>query len=451
MTQDISSLLDQAHAISQDYASTINDRRVGPSQEDLNALQAFHHPLPEQSTKPSVVIEKLGRLGSPATMATTGPRFFGYVVGGALPVTIAAAQIAAAWDQNAGAWALAPIAAELEDVSAKWMLDLIDLPRDATVGFVTGSTMGTFSAVAAARAALLKNVGWNVKTKGLNGAPPLRVVTSEEIHPTNTRALGYAGIGLDQVERVPTDDQGRIRVDAMPELDDRTLVMLQAGNINSGAFDDFQTIIPKARAAGAWTHIDGAFGLWARASTTRRHLTNGVELADSWSIDGHKWLNLPQDNAIYAVRNAEAIADVFQINTTYLFRTERREPNTLTPELSRRARGIEFWAALATLGREGVAEIIDRGIALAALFADGLREIGYEVLNDVTLNQVVFRLATKEATQRAMQFVQEEGVLWLGPTTWQGKEALRISVSSAATREEDVKLSLESLKRAKNS
>jgi glutamate/tyrosine decarboxylase-like PLP-dependent enzyme len=389
-------------------------------------------------------LAELDRIGSPATVATTGGRFFGFVVGGALPVTVAASWLASAWDQNAGTWILAPAAAELEVAAAEWLLDIFDLPRDATVGFVTGSTMGAFAAVAAARSALLRRAGWEVKRRGLNGAPPLRIVTSAELHPTNLAALGYAGFGLDAVERVPVDDQGRLVAAEMPMLDDRTIVILQAGNINSGAFDPFYDVIDRAQAAGAWVHVDGAFGLWARASAAQRGLAAGLERADSWSVDGHKWLNLPQDSAVYICRDSEAVDDVFGVSATYLVKdaTPRRQPNTLTPELSRRARGVEFWAALAHLGRSGVENLVDRCCAHARRFAEGLAAAGYEVMNDVVLNQVVFAAEDEATTRTALTRIQASGVTWLGPTTWRGRFAMRISVSSWATTAEDVERSL---------
>lgn len=441
---EINQLLDQARTLAGRYIADLDSRAVMPSEAALATLAEFRRPLPDGPTDAGHVLAELDRIGSPATVATTGGRFFGFVVGGALPVTVAASWLASAWDQNAGSWILAPAAAELEVAAAEWLLDIFDLPRDAIVGFVTGSTMGAFAAIAAARSALLRRVGWDVKRCGLNGAPPLRIVTSAELHPTNLAALGYAGFGLDTVERVPVDDQGRLVPAKMPVLDDRTIVILQAGNINSGAFDPFDDVIDRAQAAGAWVHVDGAFGLWARASAAKRGLAAGLERADSWSVDGHKWLNLPQDSAVYVCRDAEAVDDVFGVSATYLMRdgTSRRQPNTLTPELSRRARGVEFWAALAHLGRSGVEALIDRCCAHARRFAEGLTVAGYEVMNDVVLNQVVFAAEDEAATRAALARIQASGVTWLGPTTWGGRFAMRISVSSWATTAEDVERSL---------
>lgn len=436
-------LLTAAHMASVNYAIGVEDRAVQPSDDALRALDQLHGDLPESGEDPLKVFARIDQLCGPATVTTTGGRFFGYVVGGALPVTIAAAQLAAVWDQNAGTWNLAPSAAELETVVRSWLLELLDMPRDSVVGFVTGSTMGTFSAIAAARSALLDRLGWDVKRSGLTGAPRLRVVTSVECHPTNLRALGYAGIGADQIEFCTTDNEGRLDTSAMPALDDHTIVLLQAGNINSGSMDPFKAVCERARKCGAWVHIDGAFGLWARASADMKPMTEGVELADSWCVDGHKWLNLPQDSAVYGCRDAAAVHDVFGVNATYLVRDGAvREPQWFTPELSRRARGVEWYAALASLGRKGVADIIDRSCLHARNFAAGLARGGYEILNEVKLNQVVFALSTEEETKEALNRIQSSGVTWLGPTNWRGRFAMRISVSSAATTAEDVELSL---------
>lgn len=424
------------------YTEELDSRTVVPTPEALSRLSEFHGPLPSDGTNPEQVIKELDRVGSPATVATTGGRYFGFVVGGALPVAIAAQWLATAWDQNAGSWVLAPGAAELEVVAAQWMLELLDLPREAAVGFVTGSTMGTFSALACARSALLARLNYNVKQRGLAGAPRLSIVASAEIHPANLSTLSYLGFGLDDIQYCPTDEQGRIIPGAMPELDDKTIVLVQAGNINSGAFDPFEEICSKAKAAGAWVHVDGAFGLWARASSTKSQLARGVEHADSWSVDGHKWLNLPQDSAIYACREAEVVQDVFGVDATYLMRSSHRQPNNFVPELSRRARGVEFWAALKTLGARGVEDLVDRNCAHARRFAEGLEVAGYEVLNDVVLNQVVFAAKDQASTEAALAEIQASGVTWLGPTTWKERLCMRISVSSWATNHEDVERAL---------
>ena len=430
------------------YTEELGSRAVVPGDEALAGLAEFHEPLPLEGTEPELVIGQLDRVGSPATVATTGGRYFGFVVGGALPVAIAAQWLATAWDQNAGSYALAPSAAELETVASNWMLEILDLPRDAAVGFVTGSTMGTFSALACARSALLARLDYDVKRRGLAGAPRLSIVVSGETHPTNLTALGYLGFGLDDIQYCPTDEQGRIIPEAMPMLDSKTIVILQAGNINSGSFDDFEAVCRKAKAAGAWVHVDGAFGLWARASSSKKHLTRGIEQANSWSVDGHKWLNLPQDSAIYACREPKIVQDVFGTDATYLMRSAQREPNNFVPELSRRARGVEFWAALKTLGSRGVENLVDRNCAHAQHFAQGLKAAGYEVLNDVVLNQVVFACHDEPSTRAALDQIQASGVTWLGPTTWKKRLCMRISVSSWATTKDDVEQALNIMQQA---
>lgn len=446
--QSARSLFQLSCELASRYTEELDAREVVPGAEALAGLTEFHEPLPLESMNSEQVIALLDRVGSPATVATTGGRYFGFVVGGALPVTIAANWLATAWDQNAGSWSLAPGAAELETVAANWMLEILDLPRDAAVGFVTGSTMGTFSALACARSALLARLNYDVKRRGIAGAPKLSIVVSDEIHPTNLSTLGYLGIGLDDIQSCPTDEEGRIIPKEMPMLGPTTIVILQAGNINSGSFDPFEEVCLKAKAAGAWVHVDGAFGLWARASASKRHLTRGIELADSWSVDGHKWLNLPQDSAIYACREPQAVQNVFGVDATYLMRNAKRQPNNLVPELSRRARGVEFWAALKTLGKRGVEDLVDRNCAHARSFAEGLRSAGYEVLNEVVLNQVVFACQDEASTRAALAKIQASGVTWLGPTTWRSRLCMRISVSSWATTQDDVERALHVMQEA---
>ncbi len=442
LAKDTSDPFQTAYKAARQYMSSLDERSVMPDEVALRALKGLHEPLPQMPSLDVSVIEQLGKVGGAATVATTGGRFFGFVVGGALPVSIAASWLASSWDQNAGSWLLSPVAGELEVIAGQWLLEILDLPRDSAFGFVTGATMATYSSIASARSSLLNRKGYDVKQKGLTGAPRLRVVMSEEIHPTNTAALGYAGIGLDQIEYCPVDAQGRIIPNKMPELDDLTIVMLQAGNINSGSFDDFKTVCRKARAAGAWVHVDGAFGLWARVSAEKKYLTEGVELADSWSVDGHKWLNLPQDSAVYVCRDHAAVHDVFGVSATYLMKDENRQPNNFTPELSRRARGIEYWAAFKSLGASGIASIVERTCGYARKFSDGLESAGYKILNDVVLNQVVFIADDEENSRRALKYIQDSGRMWLGPTTWKDQYAMRISVSSAATTKADVEESL---------
>lgn len=430
------------------YLADLDDRDVMPTSTALAKLGSFDESFPSASSRPEDVLEILDSNGSPNTVATTGGRFFGFVVGGALPVAVAASWLATAWDQNAGTWLLSPVAGKLEEVVSGWLLDIFDLPRDCAVGFVTGSTMGAFSSIAAARSALFSRLGHDFRRNGFRGAPRLRIVASPELHPTNIAALGYAGFGRDNIELCRVDSNGRIDPAGLPVLDANTIVLLQAGNINGGGCDPFPEICKHARAAGAWVHIDGAFGLWARASTAKQYLVAGMEEADSWSVDGHKWLNLPQDTAVYICRDQKAVQEVFAVEATYLVRDANRQPNNFTPELSRRARGVEFWAALKTLGRSGLEALIDDSCRHALYFSQELAKAGYQVLNEVSLNQVVFAGDSEAVTRRAMQIIQESGVCWLGPTRWKDMIAMRISVCSWATGSEDVERSLEVMRTA---
>ena len=429
------------------YLADLKHRGVAPTPDALANLKRLDEPFPDHPTDPSAVISLLDEIGSPATIASAGGRFFGFVVGGSLPVTVAASSLAAAWDQNAGIVALSPIAARLEEVAMRWLLDVLKLPPACGVGFVTCATQANFSALAAARHALLERRGWNVETQGLFGAPPIQVVVGEEVHVSILKALMLVGLGRERVIRVPVDGQGRMRADALPPLDDHTIVCLQAGNVNTGAFDPADKIIPQAKAAGAWVHVDGAFGLWAAAAPARAHLVPGFAAADSWAIDAHKWLNVPYDSGMVVVRDPRHLYAAMAVNAPYLVIGEAREPEHYTPEFSRRARGIEVWAALRSLGRQGLADLIERTCRHATRFAHGLREAGYEILNDVAINQVLVSFGDAELTRRVFAGVQADGTCWAGGTVWQGRTAMRISVSSWATAEDDVERSLAAMLR----
>jgi glutamate/tyrosine decarboxylase-like PLP-dependent enzyme len=389
----------------------------------------------------------LDEIGSPATVATTGGRYFGFVIGGTLPAALAVNWLAGAWDQNAGLSVVSPVAARIEEIVLGWILDLLGLSVTCGGGFVTGTTMANFTCLAAGRTALLKRAGWNVEEDGLFGAPPVKVVVGDEAHVSLLKALSLLGLGRSRVVSVSTDEQGRIRTDALPEFDDRTLVCIQAGNVNSGAFDPAPEICRRAREAGAWVHVDGAFGLWAAASSRYAELVDGYSLADSWAIDCHKWLNVPYDSGIAVVRKAEHLRTAMSLSAAYLQTSDVREPCHYTPEVSRRARGIELWAALRSLGREGLTDLIERNCRQAKVFAGRLREAGFEVLNDVVLNQVVVSFGTAEETRRVIAELQNEGTCWCGGTQWRGHTAMRISLSSWATTEEDVERSLEAVLR----
>ncbi|MCC7153831.1 MAG: aspartate aminotransferase family protein [Bryobacterales bacterium] len=424
------------------YLKEIQHRRVSPSAEGLRGLDGFSEPLPEHSTPAREVVEILDRLGSPGTMGFAGPRFFGFVMGGALPAALGANWLASAWHQNAGLFISTPVSTVLEEVSLKWLCEALALPRECGVAFVTGATVANFTALAAARRAVLARQGWDVEAQGLFGAPEIQVVVGDEVHPSVIKSLGMLGLGRDRVVRVPVDDQGRMRAARLPRLDHRSIVCIQAGNVNTGSFDPAEAVIGAARDAGAWVHVDGAFGLWAAASPHYRHLAEGFQDADSWATDAHKWLNVPCDSGLAFVRDATQLHGAMSLTAAYLPQGTHREPSQWVPELSRRARGVEIWAALKSLGRAGLADLIERNCRCARRFAAGLSQAGFEILNDVVLNQVLVSFGDAEETRRVIAAVQQDGTCWVGPTVWHGRTAMRISVSSWATTEEDIDKSL---------
>ena len=430
------------------YLRGLDGRSVAPVQQALDCLAVLDEPLPECPTAPEAVIDLLDRIGSPATVASAGGRFFGFVHGGCLPAALAANWLAGAWDQNAVLFATSPIASRLEEVAQRWLVELLDMPERCGVAFVTGATMASFTCLAAARTAMLERLGWDVEADGLYGAPPLTVVVSEETHPSVTKALGLLGLGRRRVIRVPVDNQGRMCAEAFPALGPAAIVCVQAGNVNTGSVDPVGRICELAHATGGWVHVDAAFGLWAKASPSLAPLLAGVEQADSWATDAHKWLNVPYDSGLAMVRNSAALGRAMTITAAYIPTGARRDPGQFTPELSRRARGVEIWAALRSLGKAGLAAMIERTCAHARRFASGLRSAGCEILNDVVLNQVLVSFGDAGTTLRVIDRIQREGTCWCGPTTWQGRTAMRISVSSWATTAEDVELSLEAMLRA---
>jgi glutamate/tyrosine decarboxylase-like PLP-dependent enzyme len=431
------------------YLDSLATRPVRPDPEATAALRRLEHPLPAEGRPAAEVLALLDEAVGPATMASAGPRFFGFVIGGSLPATLAANWLAGAWDQNAGLHSSTPGVSELERVALAWLVELFGLPQGTVGGFVTGATMANFTALAAARHAVLARAGWAVEADGLFGAPPITVLVGEEAHPTLLKSLGLLGLGRSRVRRIPVDDQGRMRADALPRISGPTILCLQAGNVNTGAVDPLAELCPAARAAGAWVHVDGAFGLWAAASPELAPRLRGVELADSWATDAHKWLNVPYDSGLAFVRDAVALPAAMAITAEYLPKgATERIPSDYTPELSRRARGVEVWAALLSLGRAGVAEMIERNCRQARRFAAGLSAAGYEILNDVVLNQVLVSFGTPEHTLRTIEALQADGTCWAGGTVWQGRTAMRISVCGWNTTDEDVERSLEAMLRA---
>jgi glutamate/tyrosine decarboxylase-like PLP-dependent enzyme len=446
----VGEVMNEAAKCAQRYVREIGERRVAPSAEDVAALAKFHEPFPERESHPRDVVAMLDRFGSPATVATTGPRYFGFVIGGALPAVLGANWLAAAWDQNVALRVMSPVAAELEDVVLQWICEALGLPGHCSGGLVTCATTANFAGLVAARYALLKKAGWSVVEDGMFGAPPIEVVVGEEVHASIIKALGMAGFGNRRVTIVEADSQGRMRADKLPRLSERAIVCIQAGNVNSGAFDPAKEICTRAKEQGAWVHVDGAFGLWAAVSPKYRHLVEGFELADSWATDAHKWPNVSYDCGIVIVQDGEALRASMAASAAYLMPGSRREPMYHTPESSRRARGVELWAALKSLGRAGLGALVERTCTLAKQFESGLRTAGFEVLNEVVVNQVLVSFGSSEVTREVIRRIQEDGTCWCGITEWHGKTAMRISVSSWATTSTDVGRSLDAMVRIAN-
>ena len=434
-----------------DFENGFDKNPAVPFEEAIKAVDGFDQPMPVNQTDALDVMKMLHEIGSPATTLSRGGRFFGFVVGGTLPVAQASNWLTTAWDQNAALTVLGYTAAKLEQVSRKWIVEMLSLPEEAAMGFVSGATMAGFTALSSARHRIYRNLGYDLKKSGLRNAPDIKIIASADIHATNITALGYMGYGRDEIFFAPVDDQGRIIVDQLPQLDERTIIIIQAGNINSGAFDDFKSICALAKEKGAWVHVDGAFGGWLKVSPTRGHLADGMELADSWSIDCHKWLNVPYDSAIAICRDREAMREAFTISASYLTTDGERIPNNYTPELSRRARGVDVWAALKNLGKNGLGDMIDRGCDHASWFAAELEKLGFTIMNDVVINQIVFSLNDDdERLDRIFKHVNSSGKAWFGSTQWRGRTVYRMSIISHETTKGDLNIALDAIKDAMN-
>lgn len=446
-TIDTAALLNDAARRSIRYAEAAGRRSVTPDSQSIARLSELGGPLPDGPADPTSVLALLDDIGSHATVASTGGRYFGFVTGGSLPATLAANWLAGAWDQNAGPSVCSPTATALEEISVEWVRQALELPPGTGGGLVTGATMANFCGLAAARHALLHAQGWDVQNDGLFGAPPLTLVVGDEVHAALLKALSLLGLGCNRVVRVPTDGQGRMRANALPPLNPSTILCIQAGNVNTGAFDPARPICEAARAAGAWVHVDGAFGLWARAAPRRAALADGLDLAHSWATDGHKWLNVPYDCGIVLVREPVHLESAMSAGGAYLAQGAERHPYRRTPEMSRRARGVEVWAALRSLGRAGLADLVERNCRQARRFADGLRAAGHKVMIEVVLNQVLVAFGNADRTSKVIAAIQNDGICWCGGTAWHGTSAMRISVSSWATTDEDVEQSLAAILR----
>lgn len=449
-------ILNRAAEHAAEFLDSLPTRPVAPRFTRQELLKILATPLSDNGEDGVGVLDALAAAGEGGALGTAGPRFFGFVIGGSLPVAVGADWLTSAWDQNAGLYAASPVTSVIEDVAREWLLDLFDLPRESGIGFVTGCQMANFTGLAAARHAVLRDAGWNVEEQGLQGAPRINVVIGAEAHVTIHVALRMLGLGSKNAVVVPADEEGRMRPDALRSalsgLEGPTIVCVQAGNVNSGAFDPLAEIAEIAHGRGAWLHVDGAFGLWARASRKYAHLAKGIELADSWATDAHKWLNVPYDCGVAIVRDAAAQRAAMTSSAAYLVQTKGTERDNLDwgPEFSRRGRGVTVYAALRTLGRNGVEALVDRCCAHAERFAKLLaQDPRVKILNDVVLNQVLVRFSdSDEVTHETIARIQKNGTCWLGGSSWQGRAVMRISVSNWATSEEDIERSAEAVLRS---
>ena len=440
---DIRELLVEAAHRSANYIEKLRGRAVRADRDAVERLtKALDGPLPAEPSRAAEILHFLDDHGSPATVASAGGRYFGFVTGGALPAAVAAQYLAAAWDQNCFSFVSSPAVACLESAALRWLKEALGLPAAAEGALVTGATLANFTCLAAARNWTLQRHGWDVDREGLFGAPALTVVLGEEAHATIYKVLSMLGLGRERVLRIPADAQGRIRADKLPVIAGPAIVCLQAGNVNSGAFDPAEELIGWAHQSNAWVHVDGAFGLWALASPEQASLARAFVAADSWALDAHKWLNVPYDSGIAIVREREALARAMSMSGAYLLPSGHRDAMNYTPDSSRRARAIEVWAALRALGRSGLAELVSRNCRQARRIAAGLQSGGVEVLNEVVLNQVVVAFGDDERTRRVTARIQDAGTCWCGGTTWRGRAAMRISVSCWATTAEDVECSI---------
>lgn len=437
------SIYEQAKEYAVDYVKNVYERDVIPTADAIKNLAFFEEELPQEGADSAQLLKMLHNYGSPATLAQTGGRYFGFVNGGAVPAALAAKWMSDVWDQNAVLYCASPIASTLENLCEKWLVELFGLPQGTAAGFVSGSSTATLCGLVAARNFLLKRAGYDVAKKGLFHAPEIRVVISEEAHSSVFKALSILGLGSERIEKIPADENGSIDAAKVPMLDEHTLLILQAGNVHTGAFDDFDVLCKKGKAAGAWVHIDGAFGLWAAASSRFEDVMKSMNLADSWSCDAHKTLNAPYDNGIILCRHREALLDALQMEGAYIVYSEKRDNMLTTLDMSRRARGVELWATLKALGKRGVAQLVENLHDKAQYFASSLKEKGFEVLNEVCFNQVVISVGDEAAQQSFLSGIQSSGVCWCGGSRWKGKPVVRISVCSYRTTLEDIDLSVE--------
>ncbi len=452
MYQTIPALLDFVLGQARSWFDALPTRLVRASASSDELRRYLGGPLPEDGTPPADVIGALANAGTIGTIGSAGPRYFGFVVGGSVPAALAADWLVSTWDQNSGIFALSPLASTVEQITVSWLCDLACLPSTMSCGFVTGGHMANFTSLACARHSVLRKAGWDVEANGLNGAPRIEIYVNEESHYTIFMALRLLGLGSACVHKIPADKQGRMRADrlaaALRETSGPCIVCAQAGNVNTGAFDPLPTIADATTERGAWLHVDGAFGLWAAASPQHAHLVRGIERADSIASDAHKWLNVPYDCGLIFCADEPAHRTAMSLAASYIVATStERDPHEFVPEESRRARAIPVYAALRSLGRRGLAEIVERNCRHARRFGDGLRAAGFDILNEVVLNQVLVSFGTPEQTQATIAAIQQDGTCWCGGTVWQGRTAMRISVSNWSTSDEDVERSIDAILR----
>jgi glutamate/tyrosine decarboxylase-like PLP-dependent enzyme len=449
---EYSAALDRAHRHALDWLASLEDRPVPPQASIDEVRSALGMTLPDHGSGSAEVVDRLAEACEPGLTAMGSGRFFGFVIGGTHPAALATDWLVSAWDQNCGLRRVTPAHSAVEDVASAWLLDLLGLPSESAVGFVTGGTMANFTGLAAGRDSVLRRAGWDVAQQGLNGGPRVRVLVGAERHDTVDLSLRYLGLGLP--EPVAVDAQGRLRTDALQSAlaegdDEPTIVVLQAGNVHSGAFDPFADAISAAHAHGAWVHVDGAFGLWAAASPSYQHLVMGYQEADSWATDAHKTLNVPYDTGLAIVRDAAALRAAMGYHGAYLIHDELGEPFDKVPETSRRGRAFPVWAVLRSLGRSGVAELVERLCRHASAFATGLEDIeGASVLNDVEFTQVCATFGNDQRTEEVVRRLLADGTAWMSGSTWRDQSVLRISVSNWSTTENDVERSLEAVRKA---
>jgi len=431
-------IFEQAKGYAFDYADKALDRNVFPGDDAIQNLNQFVEDMPDITGDAAEILKQLHAQGSPASVSQIGGRYFGLVNGGVVPAALAARWLSDFWDQNTPLYLSSPIASKLEEVTELWLRQLLGLPDSVVAGFVSGSSMAIFCGLAAGRYRIFQNNNWDINKKGFSGAPNIRIVAGKQAHGTVIKAIALLGLGIDNIEWVGTDNQGRIDPRGIPELDANTLLLLQAGNVNSGSFDAIDEICDKAKAVNAWVHIDGAFGLWAAGSKRLSHLTKGIEKADSWSLDGHKTLNTPYDNGILLCKDKDALVQALQASGSYIVYTENRDGMMYTPEMSRRARVVELWATLKYLGKAGIDELVFSLHERAMQMSAQLEAEGFQILNDVVFNQILATCDSEGITNRTIQYIQESGECWVGGTKWQGKSVIRISICSWATTEADI-------------